>query len=399
MNGSAEKTLRLLVLWPRYEPGKKDFFRIFLDNFDATLVFVGSGAKGKEINSGAEGRKIGDVSEVAVDGLAPFIKEGRIVFWNFPGFRASDFYPSEAALLWKRIYNLVKDGQWDFVMFSTQSPLHSKFAYLNCRLRKIRCGAKIEVWENFRSNNLLMWAYKYLDKIIMRGVDATFPHGRRAQAYCMRTANAVPSIIMPYIMEDPGERDYGLSLNKLVYCGALTATKNVYDVLGAFLSSAVLRGRSRLVIAGDGPMLPDLQKRVAKEGAQSVVEFIGAYDRESLPGILDSESVFVLASRNDGWSYATLEAVSLGRPLILSDRVGAAHDLLEEGENGFLVPVNNIAALRSAMEKMVFVSPERAMRMQRASRRIFQEHNKPERVVSAIQSAAEFRGIAHAGIG
>ena len=49
--------------------------------------------------------------------------------------------------------------------------------------------------------------------------------------------------------------------------------------------------------------------------------------------------VFALLSRHEPWGVAVNEAAASGLPLLLSDRVGAAADLLRDGENGFLVPV------------------------------------------------------------
>jgi len=46
------------------------------------------------------------------------------------------------------------------------------------------------------------------------------------------------------------------------------------------------------------------------------------------------------------------EAVACGLPLVLSDRVGAAHDLLRDGENGVLVPVNDVSAAARALRRL-----------------------------------------------
>ena len=48
--------------------------------------------------------------------------------------------------------------------------------------------------------------------------------------------------------------------------------------------------------------------------------------------------VFALLSEREPWAVVVNEAAACGLPLVLSDRVGAAHDLLRDGENGALVP-------------------------------------------------------------
>jgi len=47
------------------------------------------------------------------------------------------------------------------------------------------------------------------------------------------------------------------------------------------------------------------------------------------------------------------EAAACGLPLVLSEHVGAAHDLLAPGENGFRVPVDDVAATAGALRALV----------------------------------------------
>ncbi len=62
--------------------------------------------------------------------------------------------------------------------------------------------------------------------------------------------------------------------------------------------------------------------------------------------------VFALLSRHEPWGVVVNEAAACGLPLVLSDRVGAAPDLLREGENGFLVPVDDAPAAADALRKL-----------------------------------------------
>ena len=63
--------------------------------------------------------------------------------------------------------------------------------------------------------------------------------------------------------------------------------------------------------------------------------------------------VFALLSRREPWGVVVNEAAACGLPLVLSDRVGAAADLLEDGENGFLVPAEDVRAAAEALRKLV----------------------------------------------
>jgi glycosyltransferase involved in cell wall biosynthesis len=62
--------------------------------------------------------------------------------------------------------------------------------------------------------------------------------------------------------------------------------------------------------------------------------------------------IFALLSRHEPWGVVVNEAAASALPLVLSDRVGAACDLLRDGENGFLVPAEDIPATADALRKL-----------------------------------------------
>jgi glycosyltransferase involved in cell wall biosynthesis len=219
-----------------------------------------------------------------------------------------------------------------------------------------------------------------------------FPHGLAQLQYCEQQGRKKPTFVLPLIMQDHGERPCGHVLDKFVYCGQVVSRKNPIGAVRAFLSSSKLRKQARFVVAGDGPAMEELRSLIAEFDAQEAVILVGVYDTRDLPSILDEKSVFILTSFEDGWSFATLEAVCLGRPLILSNRVGALPDLLVEGVNGYSVTPGDTAAITAAMEKYLSLSTEKVIEMQQTSRKIFEEHNRRERVVSALTAAIGLSG-------
>lgn len=100
------------------------------------------------------------------------------------------------------------------------------------------------------------------------------------------------------------------------------------------------------VLAGDGPLRPEL----ARAAPHAV--FVGDVPWERIVELYVAADVFVLVSRHEPWGVVVNEASACGLPLVLSDHVGAAPDLLEPGRNGELVPVGDVEATRAALERL-----------------------------------------------
>jgi len=78
----------------------------------------------------------------------------------------------------------------------------------------------------------------------------------------------------------------------------------------------------------------------------------GDFDWERIVEVYVAADVFALLSEREPWAVVVNEAAACGLPLVLSDRVGAAHDLLRGGENGYLVPAGDVDAAASAFRAL-----------------------------------------------
>jgi glycosyltransferase involved in cell wall biosynthesis len=96
---------------------------------------------------------------------------------------------------------------------------------------------------------------------------------------------------------------------------------------------------------------------------------LGGQSEEALAQCYVDADVFALLSRQETWGVVVNEAAASGLPLVLSDRVGAAYDLLCDGENGFLVPADDVAAAARAIRTLA-EDPELRRRMGERSREL-----------------------------
>ncbi len=154
------------------------------------------------------------------------------------------------------------------------------------------------------------------------------------------------------------------------------------------LLRAVARARPavRVVLAGGGPEKDALERSANLLGVRAL--FLGVVPWERLAELYVAADVFVLLSRHEPWGVVVNEAAACGLPLVLSDRVGAAYDLLHEGENGFVVPADDVDAAAEALRRLAEDAELRA-RAGAASQRIVSEWGYEPSVEAFIEAVSE----------
>ncbi len=122
-----------------------------------------------------------------------------------------------------------------------------------------------------------------------------------------------------------------------------------------------------LLVAGEGPEREGLGRLAAATGAR--VRLLGDVEWERIVELYVVADVFALVSAREPWAVVVNEAAACGLPLVLSERVGAAHDLLRDGENGVLVAAGDVAATADALRALA-ASAERRRELGARSREI-----------------------------
>lgn len=83
------------------------------------------------------------------------------------------------------------------------------------------------------------------------------------------------------------------------------------------------------------------------------IHFVGFKKTDELKKIYLAADFFVLPTREDIWGLVINEAMSYGLPVITSDKCGAGQELIKNGENGFIVPVDNISELEDRLNELL----------------------------------------------
>jgi glycosyltransferase involved in cell wall biosynthesis len=134
--------------------------------------------------------------------------------------------------------------------------------------------------------------------------------------------------------------------------GRVAIEKNQQLLIRA--AAPLLGPGSRLVVAGDGPLLPMLSELAAELRVSPFVHLLGV--RRDVPDVLNALDAFVLCSNTEGLPLAIPEAMATGLPIV-STRVGGVPNVIEEGATGFLVPIGDEEGLRGRLA-MLQADPE-----------------------------------------
>jgi len=153
----------------------------------------------------------------------------------------------------------------------------------------------------------------------------------------------------------------------------LTPRKNVGMLLRAWaeLEQQNLVDRE-LVIAGDGPRRDELES-LASELSLSNVTFRGYVPNEEKIQLFRESFCYVLPTKMEGFGLSNLEAMASGCVVVSTDTPGV-RDYLRDGENGRMVPSNDVNALANVLQEL-FGDPDDAEGLAKAGRVTAQEHD------------------------
>jgi len=141
------------------------------------------------------------------------------------------------------------------------------------------------------------------------------------------------------------ERADGLSIRQhrgwgddvvMISVGRLAPEKNFKMLLDAGIRSMQTNERLRLAFVGDGSRRDELEKIAQKAGFGERVDFIGRVPFTEIPSYLKAADLFGFASTTETQGLVTMEAMTVGLPVVAVDAIGT-RDVVENGKEGLLV--------------------------------------------------------------
>lgn len=146
------------------------------------------------------------------------------------------------------------------------------------------------------------------------------------------------SSVIPNGSEEPSLAPAPLPFEpaRLLYLGRLSPEKRVDLVLDALADLVPQHPLVELVIAGDGPEREALVLRAAQSGLEERVRFLGWVAPADVPALINSTTLVLLASEQEAFGLAALEAAFMARPVV-APRRGGLPEIVEHEKTGILV--------------------------------------------------------------
>jgi glycosyltransferase involved in cell wall biosynthesis len=275
-----------------------------------------------------------------------------------------------------------KAAAFDVLWVHGYSSVNALQAMLAAKLLGIPVLVRAEPWLGDRDRDGPTLAAKQLFFKLLRGLlDGALPIGTlNAEYWRHYLGEDFPLFRMPYAVDNHYFQSRGeeagagraalqceLKLDPsrpvILFASKLQRRKRCGDLLEAYRNLSPESGRRHpyLVIVGDGEERASLERQTAESGLEGV-RFCGFRNQSELPRFFDMATVFVLPSRHEPWGLIVNEVMNAGRAVIVSDDVGCQPDLIEDGVEGCVFPVGDVAALTNALRR-VLATPETAVAM------------------------------------
>jgi glycosyltransferase involved in cell wall biosynthesis len=167
---------------------------------------------------------------------------------------------------------------------------------------------------------------------------------------------------------------------RMVAIGTLIRRKGYDCLLRAAGILAAEGKRFELLVAGDGPERPDLERLASELKLSHCVRFLGSY--EDVQGLLAGAHIMAHPSMREGLSNTILEGMAQGLPVVSTWQ--CASEIIEDGRTGLLVPMGQPDALAAALRRLL-EDPTLRGRLGKAALGNIEQHCSADAITGAYE--------------
>lgn len=217
-------------------------------------------------------------------------------------------------------------------------------------------GLHIPVIVSVRSNP----AREYPDKVTRLLANVLFSRAagvvlqtKQAKEFFPKAVQKRAVVLSNSLSEQFLQAEYiGERKKEIVWVGRMDSNKNPIMLLRAFGNIAEKYPDWGLKYIGDGPQMEELKELSRNEEYAEQICFTGRV--EDVAGAIRPASIFVLTSKQEGMPNALMESMVSGLAVVSTDcPCGGPAELIENGVNGILIPVDDEKALTDALDKLL----------------------------------------------
>ena len=304
-------------------------------------------------------------------------------------------------------------GGSDIIISSTSDAWHSKVVFLaNLWLRKLIAFRK-EVWT--KTYDRKKGIVEALTSFIEKNSNASLFIGSMQKKLLLENGLKPEKLFpFPYLIHDLKTRrvddrvtsdflDLYRDKVKFLYLGLVIPRKGLDVLIHSFLRLSEDYEDALLLVVG-GPdrkgfsreNTDDFYRECRKLAQCDRIIFFDKVSPFEVHNYYHIADVFVHPHRKflnggkatyEGWGNVVVEAASMGLPLIVSDRVSSAFDLIKNYENGIIVNSDELEENLFQAMKFFLDNREKIKTFGAKSREMYERFNRPEIIVESINSA------------
>ncbi len=323
---------------------------------------------------------------------------------NVYDFEEKPFFPYKMGFTTK-LFTFLMKKKYDILITSDSAMFGSHIAYLVKKLTGCKLILFEEQWRWPKTKEAkLSWP---IVKHILRKSDALVAAGSKAKEFMMKHGIPEEKIFTAFdTAEDLSKKKrtkkklaeikkkFPKEKKVFLYLSRIVKYKGLDNLIRSFARLEKERKDIFLMIGGHGPFKKECQELIKKLNIKNV-KFVGNVSYDDVPYYYTLSDVFVLPTRFldsqnqncEAWGLVLNEVMSIGKPVIATSAVGAAFDLIHDGENGYLVEESNIEAMKYAMQKILSKKPKQ---MGTASKRIVKKVCNYKQMANGFINAIEY---------
>lgn len=277
---------------------------------------------------------------------------------------------------WSAVRQLAKTLQQDRIrVVHTHNSGAMIYGALAAKLAGVRAVIHTRHGQRFGATRRQNWAFALISRLIDRVVGVSEDSARQ----CVREGVSAKRVRTIW---------NGIDLTRFTFAGStargpavlvarLVPEKDLPTLLEAVALVVTHEPTFRLLIAGDGPCMPEARAALDRLGLHDHVQLLGAC--RDVPSVLRQASLFVLSSRTEGISLTLLEAMACGLPVVAT-QVGGNAEVVQHGQTGWLVPAGDPRQLADAVERL-WRAPDQCRQFGEAGHQRVVQHFDVKRMV------------------